>query len=65
MGAVPPEDILFYEVQKCHLMQNLVLEYLKQLATQNSTMECGGCNHLEGIDCYALKCMKITLFCKN
>ena len=28
------------------------LEYLIQ------TLRCGGCNPLEGIDCYALKCTK-------
>ena len=27
-------------------------------------MGCGGCNPLEGIDCYTLKCTKITLFAR-
>ena len=33
-------------------------------ANQNSIKGCGGCNPLEGIDCYALKCTKITLFAR-
>ena len=56
---------MFYEVQKCHLMQDL--EYLIEIlrfCDQNSTRGCGGCNPLEGIDCYALKCTKITLFAR-
>ena len=49
-------------------MQNL--EYLIQLkvlcegANQNSTRGCDGCNPLEGIDCYVLKCTKITLYAR-
>ena len=44
------------------------LEYLIQIlgegANQSSTRGCGGCNPLKGIDCYALKCTKITLFAR-
>ena len=41
------------------------LEYLIQIlegANQSSARGCGGCNPLEGIDCYALKCTKTSLF---
>ena len=48
------------------IMQDL--EYLIQILklcekelTKNSIRGCDGCNPLEGIDCYALKCTKITL----
>ena len=38
-------------------MQDLIqqinnLEFLRELANQSSTRECGGCNLLEVIDCY-------------
>ena len=47
------------------------LEYLIQLLkfcekelTKVVPGMCDGCNPLEGIDCYALKCTKITLFAR-
>ena len=52
-------DILFCEVQKCHLMQGL--EYLNQIlkfCEKYSTRRCGGCNPLNSIDCYGLKYAK-------
>ena len=43
---------------------NSNIEVLWERATQSSTRGCGGCNLLEGIDCYALKCTKITVFAR-
>ena len=44
-------------------MQDLIQIYEKELYP-SSTRGCGGCNPLEDIDCYALKCTKITLFAR-
>ena len=43
---------------------NSNLKVLREEANQSSTWGCGGCNPLESIDCYALKCTKVTLFAK-
>ena len=37
---------------------NSNLKVLLEGANQSSARGCGGCNPLEGIDCYALKCTK-------
>ena len=61
---------MFCEVQKCHLMQDLatyiarVFQILKICEKELPARGCGGCNPLEGIDCYALKCTKITVFAR-
>ena len=35
-----------------------ILKFCEKGANQSSIRGCGGCNPLEGIDCYALKCTK-------
>ena len=63
-GSGGTAEALFYNP---HLMQDLeciAVEVLWEGANQIISRGCGGCNLLEGIDCYALKCTEITLFAK-
>ena len=40
------------------------LDQLLKFCNQSSTRGCGGCNPLEGTDCYVSKYTKITLFAR-
>ena len=50
-------------------MQNLeslihILKFCLKEQPKVASRGCGECSPLEGIDCYVLKCTKITLFAK-